>query len=924
MRGTKVFVSLTLLIILIASFSFAQSKKEIEEREREKFIEKNLGIRDRAGGVHNASNIGLFFENRGKLYPRRLSQGPSGEFPINSGKHYIYRINPFIGVPNNVVQGRFTTNEEWEAVGGYHNPQYAKIAMSDKPETWHPVNGWPIKDKDGKPIIKSDQDSYCVYSDSNNSKEILGLVVAQTGYTYGVKFAQNLIFYKFEVINKGKKRLDSLYFALYCDIDVGNVSGGVPEYADDKIGFNKDKNILYFYDAKGYSREWPDGKTGYFGVAFLRTPKVNGVELGITDMHYNLYDDDRDIDSIQYGIMSSSPSLYNHPTLGPKYFHLGSSTNLHYDDPNTIPAGGLDIVATISSGPYFLEVGDTLVFITAIVAGDNYDDMMKYLDNAYKIVEFDFEISKPPETPTLSGIAGDKRVILFWDDKAEKSKDNFSGEYDFEGYRVYRSLDKGVNWQKLADFDVVNKIGLDAGLQYAYIDTNVVNGIEYWYCVTAYDRGDTLVGMSLESPLGKDTSSINTIALIPYSSTTNREPVRSDTVRYIGTGSSNYRLIVQPIDKEFLSGGIYEVKFSYVQRTEKGKLLTKVIPIITDSSRTEPKRYGIEFISDRQFHLIDLFTGDYIPPDPKSYVSGATYTINPGMRIKIEDPDLSVPPEFKPKAGDYLTLNFAVTVVKNGNDTIVNQRPFNLNYQYSTPDGVLFKLIPPEVIKNVSRIGGNDLFNIKLNIADSSLIVNNVYLVSVEGSGKIGNEGFIKLLIRKENLDTVLVRDSLKNLTSVTFNGVTLRVEFNPQNPPSKGNIYSFETVAPILPNIKDAYKFGIKEPVVHKKLSQSLLEKIKVVPNPYVVSSLFEPEFGELRREPLRQIQFINLPTECKIYIFTIDGDLIKTIYHNSNSGTAIWDLRTEGGREIATGIYVYVVEAYGEKYLNRFAVIK
>jgi len=133
MRGKKVLIGFIFFIILISSLSFAQSKKEIEEREREKYIEKNLGIMDRAGGVHNASNIGLFFENRGKLYPRRLSQGPSGEFPINSGKHYIYRLNPFIGVPDNVVQGRFTTNEEWEAVGGYHNPQYAKIAMSDKP-----------------------------------------------------------------------------------------------------------------------------------------------------------------------------------------------------------------------------------------------------------------------------------------------------------------------------------------------------------------------------------------------------------------------------------------------------------------------------------------------------------------------------------------------------------------------------------------------------------------------------------------------------------------------------------------------------------------------------------------------------------------------------------------------------------------------
>jgi hypothetical protein len=45
-----------------------------------------------------------------------LSQGPSGEYPIGSERHYIYRINPWVGVPGNVVQGRFTTNEEWEAL----------------------------------------------------------------------------------------------------------------------------------------------------------------------------------------------------------------------------------------------------------------------------------------------------------------------------------------------------------------------------------------------------------------------------------------------------------------------------------------------------------------------------------------------------------------------------------------------------------------------------------------------------------------------------------------------------------------------------------------------------------------------------------------------------------------------------------------
>jgi len=78
------------------------------------------------------------------------------------------------------------------------------------------------------------------------------------------------------------------------------------------------------------------------------------------------------------------------------------------------------------------------------------------------------------------------------------------------------------------------------------------------------------------------------------------------------------------------------------------------------------------------------------------------------------------------------------------------------------------------------------------------------------------------------------------------------------------------------------------------------------------------------LRKEPLRQIQFINLPNECTIYIFSVAADKVKTIYHNSNNGTEIWDLRAEGGREIAPGIYIYVVKASGVEYKSKFAIIK
>ena len=926
------------LILILSQSSVAQEVwKEEDKASKDVYLEKSVGVEDRAGGTHNASNIGLFFENRGKLYPRRLTQGPSGEFPIGSAKHYIYRINPMVGIPGNVIQGRFTTNEEWEAVGGYHNREYAKIAFSDNPSSWHPTLGWPVKDADGNPIFKSDQDSYCVYDDAKNSAKVLGVTIAQTGYAYGVKFAQNMIFFKFEVINQGDQDLDSLYFAMYCDMDIGNVSGGIPEYLDDRIDFDKQNNFVMFFD-DGISEEWTGGVTGYFGVAMLKTPSVDGTELGVTDMHYNIYEDDRDDDSLQYAILSSNPDLIRPQSLVPKYFHPVASGDLHYDDPATIPAPGLDLLATISSGPYRLIKGDTLVFYTAIIAGNNRDDLYTSLTTAQRILAFDFEISKPPKTPTLSAFAGDGSVTLFWNEIAEHSKDTYSGEFDFEGYRIYKSLDKGLHWDQfdrnvdpsvgedpvpIARFDIINNLGLDTGLQYSFTDTTVDNGFEYWYTITAYDRGDESVE-SLESPRGNSPDAVNTVSVVPKSKAIGRSPVSSYEVEHVGNGKSNYVLDVQPIDQDSLGDREYQVKFTYVQRTIRGTAKTRVIPIITDSSRTEAKRYGIEFISPTSMHLIDLNTGDYIGSDPRSYRSGIIYSLNAGMRIKIEDPDPNAAPEFLPKEGDYLTYNFAMYATRNDADTVITPQPFLLEKRHATSDGVIFSLNPPEIIQNVSRVGGTDNVDITFSVTDETLVDNNSYLISTLQNG-VGNDGkgFVALLIIDTSGDSVTI-DSLYNLDTFEINGIRGTIEFSSNSPPGPGNAFSVETVVPVLPNVKDAYRFKIKGALVDKTRIKADIANIKVVPNPYLVSSLYEPEFGELRREPIRQIQFINLPQQCTIYIFTIAGDRIKTIDHNSTNGSESWDLRADGGREIASGVYLYVVKSKEAQFKSTFAVIK
>ncbi len=912
----RVFYLQLILIISLSFLAIAQdNKKDFDDKDGS---DKLFRIEDRAGGTHNASNIGLFFENRGKLYPRRITQGPSGEFPINSTKHYIYRINQMVGVPGNVVQSRFTTNEEWEAAFGYNNTETARIAFSDDPDSWPSHLGWPVKDANGNDIILSDQDSYCVFNDSNNTAKILGIQLAQTGYAYGSNFAKNILFFKYELTNHGPNDLTGVYFSLHNDIDVGNISGGDPEYGDDKIDFIKDKNLVYFFD-DGVSAEWPGGTTGFFGIMMLNTPEVNGTQLGVTDMHYMLYDDDEisDKDSIQYGYMSSDPNLYN-SSNGNKYFHIGNNTNIHYDDPATIPASGIDLLANISSGPYILNRGDTLVFYTAMVAGETYDELILAANTAQFAMDNNFDLAKPPNRPNLYSTNGEFKANLYWDDAAEQSFDKLSG-YDFEGYRLYKSTDRGISWKRIADYDIRNNVGNNTGLQYSYTDTNLVNGIEYWYSITAYDKGDSSFE-SLESAIGNNLLAVNTVSVIPRSEAIGRTPISPDDVMNLNTGNSNYILNASSIDDEAIVGNEYKTTFGFVPRKEFGDLATQVTVAITDTAATKPYKYSIEFTSASTFNLTNV-TLDEVIREGYGYPTGGRTLLITGHGIRVTMSDsVGTPDDFRPQAGDVIAINYSMTTVRNNLDSVINQRAYQVGQIQTTTDGILLQLVEPDIVKSVSRIGGTDNVEMSFEVVDASLVQEKIYIASVEGNGTVNGSGFVLLSVTETDIQL----DTLFSSDTFTFDGIEGQITFPITTPPAAGNRFSVETIKPLQPNIKDSYSIKIKGAQVDPQRVASELIKIRVVPNPYLVSSLYEPEFGELRREPLRQIQFVNLPPECTIYIFTVDADLIKTIEHNATNGTETWDLRTEGGRELAAGVYIYVVKTKDSEFKERFAIIK
>jgi hypothetical protein len=110
---------------------------------------------------------------------------------------------------------------------------------------------------------------------------------------------------------------------------------------------------------------------------------------------------------------------------------------------------------------------------------------------------------------------------------------------------------------------------------------------------------------------------------------------------------------------------------------------------------------------------------------------------------------------------------------------------------------------------------------------------------------------------------------------------------------------------------------------------STDKLSEIKVVPNPFrQISRLLDP--GEEKR-----LTFVNIPASCTIRIYTMAGDLVKTLEHEGYGSTA-WGssqgndyMLTDFGHNVMPGVYIYHVENHspgheGETHVGKFAIIK
>jgi hypothetical protein len=113
-------------------------------------------------------------------------------------------------------------------------------------------------------------------------------------------------------------------------------------------------------------------------------------------------------------------------------------------------------------------------------------------------------------------------------------------------------------------------------------------------------------------------------------------------------------------------------------------------------------------------------------------------------------------------------------------------------------------------------------------------------------------------------------------MATVDTSSFTWTIEFSRDSTtvPTAGDTLYISIVRPI--SSKDIFTFSTKSSYADENLIAEQMSRIKVVPNPYVVSNIFEhPLPGDYRGRGDRVVKFIHVPANCKIFIFTSRGIL-------------------------------------------------
>ncbi|HUI29373.1 MAG TPA: hypothetical protein VLX91_04080 [Candidatus Acidoferrales bacterium] len=615
------------------------------------------------------------------------------------------------------------------------------------------------------------------------------------------------------------------------------------------------------------------------------------------------------------------------------------------------------------------------------------DNLLQEKDFVQLAYDQNYNFSKPPDIPVITSVVtGNHKVTLFWDTRAERSKDPISG-HDFEGYKIYRST--YPDWSDMApitdaqgnvimrkpsaQFDIDESqtpglvdstnttdykgyaavpyalqgiyfwLGNDTGLRHYFIDTTAVNGMTYYYAVTSYDHGDAAHDIAPAecskyvalNPDGTYDHGTNVIRVVPNSPAAGYVPADLDTSKFraglnnTADGALSYKIVDGT-----------KVKENHTYRITFGDKDTLYQP----TSTQQGEYYQAATLKTTgTFTLVDTTSGDTVISNSPLFAANndeLALVNHDGFSLSFQNDPAMLYLDFSPaaKAGwarrapedsiDAEPLPYYIFVPYRSGDTkhmptdLIPTNSYEIDFgEVGVDTSKPFKnYVLPNIYQKVPAIPVD--FTIKDTKTGEK--VDFAFLESDTMQGGPGVFSFSKVKTGASASDVIIFLNQTDTIPgwALKFNvDTTAKTSGYPQ----PGDRLILPMTHPFLSN--DSYTFTTKAETVDSTKAKAEMGKIRVVPNPYIVTNSWEPHNVYSNGRGTRELHFTHLPQKCTIDIFDVRGQLIKTIHHNApmDDGTEVWNMLSKDNLEIAYGIYIYYIDAPGVgRKIDKFVVIK
>jgi hypothetical protein len=575
-----------------------------------------------------------------------------------------------------------------------------------------------------------------------------------------------------------------------------------------------------------------------------------------------------------------------------------------------------------ASGPFRLPAGDKDRFSLALGWGANLQELETTTRVVAQIYKANYQFAIPPPMPTLHAFAGDHYVTLTWNNAAEQAYDPLTATDDFEGYRIYRSTDPTFldpkvistatgtgpigNGKPIAQFDLKDGIygfsnftvegvayylGDDSGLSHSFTDTTVTDGQLYYYAVCAYDKGsDSLFVYPSENAISVSQTlrggvilPKNVVSVIPNALSLGYKPAEALQLQHTeGTGTGVIKVDVKN-STLVPDNHTFRIIFFNPADTVRAKYYAMVDETAGDtlfSLGYDLEGQGTGPIADGILPIISTQSDVTIDSVTSGFASGS-------------------------KTNLRLVSRYAATL------PISLRRP-------GYPDNIQIIFSDQPVDTSVAGIGmPSEPTKFKVIAKDPSGDIKLKFRFrDIDKSGTFSTPNdYIEILTASNEAPTKLLPtwhiDVDTGFTSASI------------QKPGNGDVYDLNINVPYSSN--DSFTFVTAAQKVDQQTAKEQFKEPYVVPNPYIGQASFEPQRYAVSGRGERKIEFRGLPQSCVIRIYTVTGELVKTIEHDGLQGYEPWDLRTKDNLEVAPGLYIFQVDGPGVgTYIGKFAIVK